>query len=425
MKIVNLNIKSLYQLNNVELDFTYPKGHPKQGEILEKICFIGQSATGKTRILNLIRDLVGNLLDLEIVGKSLHSTWGEQKKLDANVTFKIEDQYFKLDNNQLEISNLDRTSKTIIEYLDRAEGSVSSINIGNRKNILLNFTSEILSKFNLNLFNNIPSDLQTDNSNSKTIVDFSDEFDENFIYSLLKLNIKHNKKYDIKIRELLESGLGQNPESLLSELEKWNLENINPIDDISKKLSSVFNNLFIEIDKINVKNTISFKDKRTSKSIPIENLSTGTKSLFLYLIPLFLLQPKDAIIIFDEPERSLFPDIQMNLIDYFKEISGDSQIIVATHSPFIAASFEPEERFILHFDDNGNVKIKRGISPIGDDPNDILKSDFQLEYLMNKDGRNAYERYKKLKKELATENNKNKKDKILDELMEIGTAYKF
>lgn len=424
MKITNLNIKSLFQLNNVELDFTYPKGHPKQGEILEKICFIGQSATGKTRILNLIRDLVGNLLDLEIVGKSLHSTWQEQKKLDANVTFKIEDQYFELDNNQLEISNLDRTSKTIIEYLDRAEGSVSSINIGNRKNILLNFTSEILSKFNLNLFNNIPSDLKTDNSNSKTIVDFSDEFDENFIYSLLKLNIEHNKKYDIKIRELLESGLGQDPESLLSELEKWNLENINPIDDISKKLSSVFNNLFIEIDKINVKNTISFKDKRTSNSIPIENLSTGTKSLFLYLIPLFLLKPKDAIIIFDEPERSLFPDIQMNLIDYFKEISGDSQIIVATHSPFIAASFEPEERFLLYFDDNGKVYVERGVSPIGDDPNDILKNDFKIDYI-NDYGKEAFAEYKSLMQKIYFEKNQNKKRKYSERLEELGEKYNF
>ena len=53
------------------------------------------------------------------------------------------------------------------------------------------------------------------------------------------------------------------------------------------------------------------------------------------------------------------------------------QFIVSTHSPFIAASFEPEERFILYFDDN-QVKVRRGNSPIGDDPNDILANDFGI-----------------------------------------------
>jgi hypothetical protein len=44
---------------------------------------------------------------------------------------------------------------------------------------------------------------------------------------------------------------------------------------------------------------------------------------------------------------------------------------------------------------------------------------------MNENGRNAFEKYIKLRKELAKEKNIIKKDKILDELLKIGTAYKF
>ena len=79
----------------------------------------------------------------------------------------------------------------------------------------------------------------------------------------------------------------------------------------------------------------------------------------------------------------------------------------------------------MFFNDKGKVDVMRGSAPIGDDPNDILKSDFQLEYLMNENGRNAFEKYIKLRKELAKEKNIIKKDKILDELLKIGTAYKF
>ena len=181
----------------------------------------------------------------------------------------------------------------------------------------------------------------------------------------------------------------------------------------------------MEVDLVNTEYSIPIKNKRTDEIIPIQDTSTGTKGLLLSFLPLFKLDTKDSIILIDEPERSLYPDMQMELMDHYQRLAPDAQFIVATHSPFIAASFEPEERFILYFNDKGKVDVMRGSAPIGDDPNDILKSDFQLEYLMNENGRNAFEKYIKLRKELAKEKNIIKKDKILDELLKIGTAYKF
>lgn len=55
MKIKYLEANKYLQFKDFKLDLTYPKGHPKEGQPLEKVCFIGQSGTGKTSLLNLIR----------------------------------------------------------------------------------------------------------------------------------------------------------------------------------------------------------------------------------------------------------------------------------------------------------------------------------------------------------------------------------
>jgi predicted ATPase len=54
MKIKYLEIKNYKQFKDLTLDLTYPQGHKKAGEPLDKICIIGQSGTGKTNLLEII-----------------------------------------------------------------------------------------------------------------------------------------------------------------------------------------------------------------------------------------------------------------------------------------------------------------------------------------------------------------------------------
>ena len=58
MKIEHLHIKNYKQFSNLDLDLTYPAGHEKAGEPLDKICIIGQSGTGKTNLLEIIKKSV-------------------------------------------------------------------------------------------------------------------------------------------------------------------------------------------------------------------------------------------------------------------------------------------------------------------------------------------------------------------------------
>jgi len=91
----------------------------------------------------------------------------------------------------------------------------------------------------------------------------------------------------------------------------------------------------------------------------------------------------------------------------------------------IAASFEPEERFILYFDETGYVKVKNGVAPIGDDPNDLLKQDFGIDSLMNKEGQKVYEEYLQLKTKIRNEADDTKKEALIKEKIELAEKYNF
>ena len=61
MKLSKLHINQFRHLENLDFDFTYPEdfhNETKRGKPLDKICFIGQSATGKTGLLELIQDKI-------------------------------------------------------------------------------------------------------------------------------------------------------------------------------------------------------------------------------------------------------------------------------------------------------------------------------------------------------------------------------
>ena len=60
----------------------------------------------------------------------------------------------------------------------------------------------------------------------------------------------------------------------------------------------------------------------------------------------------------DEPERSLYPDLQQEIIPYYSKLAPEAQFFYATHSPIIASSFEPWEIVELEFNEEGYVQQK-------------------------------------------------------------------
>jgi hypothetical protein len=131
------------------------------------------------------------------------------------------------------------------------------------------------------------------------------------------------------------------------------------------------------------------------------------------------------VVIIDEPENSLYPDFLFDLMAYYERTAPGAQMFFATHSPIVAAQFKPEERFILEFDAERGVVVRRGVTPEGDDPNDVLLKDFAVRTLYGEKGLNSWKRFSELNRLIASASEPATRKALLKEYLEIGKAYNF
>lgn len=425
MKLTKLNIESYKHLEGVNFDFTYPEGHLKAGKALEKICLIGQSATGKTSVLELVKENLVKLNKAEVInGNGL-----DKPPLNFKGAIHLFDSGFSL---IVEKNKISYRGKEYFEVNDG--GTVTNLLQNDLK--LLYLSSEIISKESVNIFNQNPLDLmgnvETDTSSLKTfknkrfnpVYEFIDGIKTEMWFALLSEILDYRKRFTQMASELINKGMIGDLSRLNKEFVKWAKENENPLIAFAEHFNPILNKLNLEVDLVNTEYAIPIKSKLNDEVIPVSSLSTGTKGLLLSMFPLFEIDTTEAIIFIDEPERSLFPDMQIDLISHYQKLAPNAQFVIATHSPFIAAAFEPEERFILYFDEKGKVAVRRGESPIGDDPNDMLKNDFKINYY-NEFGKQAYQDYLNLKREVAEESHQEKKKKLIVELAALGDKYNF
>ncbi|PWV54037.1 AAA family ATPase [Chitinophaga sp. S165] len=432
MKIKKLNIKSYRHLENINFDFTYPEGHKKAGVPLEKICIVGQSATGKTGILELLKNNMLILSQTELLNNTYLYRY-DNAFLDGDV--QTEYQY----NGGSLISEKDKIIKNGIEIKDLPSSGGGAVGrLVDESFKLLYFSADIISKETINILDKNPLDIVTVISDKKQENISVSGFTENpgYIYEfsqainvdvwLLLLNniLNYRKEFTQLMSKLINNGAIGDVNRLNKEYVNWSKAHENPLSAFAGAINPVLDKLSLEVDLVNTEYPVPIRSKITEEILSISSLSTGTKGLLLSLFPLMQLDTDNAIILLDEPERSLFPDVQIDLMSYYQQLAPKAQFVVATHSPFIAAAFEPEERFILYFDKNGKVALRQGLSPIGDDPNDILREDFNVEYY-NEFGKKAYQDYLKLKQEMVQEKDPERKKDLLLKAVKLNNKYNF
>ncbi|MBA1322973.1 AAA family ATPase [Pseudomonas plecoglossicida] len=68
----------------------------------------------------------------------------------------------------------------------------------------------------------------------------------------------------------------------------------------------------------------------------IDSMSSGERHLFTFLALVVIVARERNVLIIDEPEISLNPTWQRNLISLLEDLAPETQIIVASHSPMLA-----------------------------------------------------------------------------------------
>jgi len=346
MKIEYLEIKNYKQFTDLTLDLTYPKGHEKEGQSLDKICIIGQSGTGKTNLLKIIRDKCNDYQIKTVFDKELPLIHEKIyfSEVEKNINFQIKNNIKISKEDKKIIEDLERTSHKLL-IQDNGDYSVSDW----QHQSILGVITAIEEKYNSKIHVN-------------------DEIDNLFItinnnksWKLLKEKIDNyaseKKLYKIKLFDKASNNPDSFEQSII-DMKKWEDENENILEKIEKDINSIIIkfNLQLQINEDTKSyEELIIKDLSNENIINYDDLSTGTKNLLSTFIPLKSYKPKDSIILIDEPENSFYPDIQRELTDLYMNIGENNQLIMATHSPLIASSFEPWEVVELKFDKNNQI----------------------------------------------------------------------
>jgi len=283
---------------------------------------------------------------------------------NSNMNHIVITSYFKKVKSVTEIregKNITRRLKTdVIKYFY----------IG--KNIMIAFPAEIINNINQILaekpshpsliFKTVTEIKQQKRAEPPKVWDFeTDNVLE--IWNEILQDINAYKIEELKYSQQITKALGinaQNADRAFENYKRWKQENPNPIEQLAQQLDPILNKFSLAVktsfdfESIEDLKFIQIQSKGGTE-IPYSGWSTGTKQVILTMTPLLKLNTDDSIILVDEPERSLYPDIQTEIINYYKSAAPKAQFFFATHSPIIASAFEPWEIVELKFNPQGIV----------------------------------------------------------------------
>ena len=109
---------------------------------------------------------------------------------------------------------------------------------------------------------------------------------------------------------------------------------------------------------------LQVKDAPFQRPILAKFASDGTLKMLAYLTVLY--DPDlPQLIGIEEPENHLHPRLLPELAEECRTASGQSQLMVTTHSPFFVDALRPEELWILYRTEKGFTQAKRAIDMQG------------------------------------------------------------
>ncbi len=355
MKISKIEIKEYNQFRNFSLDLTYPAGHAKAGQPLDKVCFIGQSGTGKTTILNEIWYKVTGLAGMAQYGKEGWESWADTVMPDmlySSGTFLHNTAEITIGQRKIKVSPIIAKNSNLGEYFENL--------FQDTKQLGLFFPTDwtwwgVLYDNKEDSLNKIREKIHTDNGdNTNYWEDYlisrqesakkADGWDK--YYRTYDFNDDKDED-DLTVRNLWDY--------IFMKMLKEKETNKDVYKDLAEKLNKILNKFHVYAKNEDFYGYLDIRHK-SGQYIDSLSLSSGIQRLIEYTVFLYKLDTNQTMIFIDEPERSLYPDLQREIVAYYTSLAPTAQFFFATHSPVIASSFEPWEVVELQFDEDGYVQ---------------------------------------------------------------------
>lgn len=370
-------------LANLELDLI----NPTTGQPFETIVFAGENGTGKTTILETISTFLN-------IGSFEHFDFIE---------------YLAPGNSYKAVQPSDHNSQ-IKDFFDIVVNGANTIKIRtNKNNGRQDIDTNALDIRHYGcVFSKARADYKTQQITSTTTKNLDTEKydnDKEDDFTSLKQLIVDVQNQDYADYMKLNEELGANPKSV---------PEFYPTSKIYR-FKNAFDNFFdkLKYEKVvdnNSEKTILFN--KNGKTISIDKLSTGEKQIVFRGIYLLKNNKKlnGAAIMIDEPELSMHPKWQKNILKYYKALftengNQNAQLFIATHSEYVleeALSDKIKNLVIVLKDVNGVIQAKRIDAPsvlssiTSAETNylafDIVSNDYHIElygWLQQKESKNT------------------------------------
>jgi energy-coupling factor transporter ATP-binding protein EcfA2 len=423
-KIRKLYLPNYQQFQRCVVDFT-----DRDGRAADRICLIGRNGTGKSTILRILDDLLDSTklpagvgVEVECDGQrifiaAIPSTSGPSHPPNIEAwdmtTHHLESAaLLECESLPAMVGHVQRAGATRVQWPSQvpADAAVELLVYSpaepertERPGVDASGHPKTTLDEALRLFTPpVPYRQQISNDRVKEM------------WSVL-VYLANRREGDRRTFENLATNLQKTKAQLLAE---FDAQNPPVLDALGKLWNRILEPAGLELDVEGAKLPIQLRENleahirvRGSKQrIDYNRLSTGIRNFLFRIGHLFLLyfnRPVErGFVLIDEPENSLFPDFLFELMSVYEEILRDksgathTQLFMATHSPIVAAQFEPHERVVLEWNDEAHVTASKGSAPKGDDPNDVLRRDFHLPELMGPEGVKSWHEYLDLRKQV-------------------------